>query len=441
VLLPFHTLRTAQPLDVRSEPHRADGASTYKWTAPKKPLTGSAKAVTTIGPFEPTTKLMVRPGRALARFGSVSVPPGNSAEFHIARHWAWVRYFWAFAAPKHNATLRLSQPASELTHNRRQTLSEDLGIALGLEVAERYLCMNQPPGTTVRAVDVDAVLSTGTAGHHVKPAHGTSMRPDYFLIRDIPDGASQLFVLECKGSHGKVGLDALHKASFQVQGLVTAPKATPHGSAAWSAPTGLISGTTLGGQEISVELFDPEGGAEWDAPIAPRAARGAEPVAKVDDAGTVRVHLEEMGRFRRLIRDVDDIRLLTVAGRRGAAMQLEAQWGHHDVSGSSTASAPLRIGELGDFDGSFLRMPLAGRAGIEVFLGVDRQIAEAIERDDDQKRSRAYASWSQRLPSGSDAAAEAGDDESITIALDDGVVMHARGFLGEGEDDTPKPSQ
>jgi hypothetical protein len=178
--LPLTTLARRQPVWVDSDPARACAVNTFIWPAKKHALPVAPKLVYPVGTFSPSARLMVRPGALLARLGKVTVPPPGTPGVRLACQWAWVRYCWAFAGPDRNLGLRLSDAALRLKSHHKQQLSEDLGIALGLEAAERFLRHGQPTGTRVDSVDVDHALDAGSIRciRAVGPAGATRMRPD-----------------------------------------------------------------------------------------------------------------------------------------------------------------------------------------------------------------------------------------------------------------------
>lgn len=369
----------------------------------------------------------------LVRLGKVTTPAGNAPEFHVARRWAWVRYCWAFADPVQGGALRLSSPAFELAYNRRQALSEDLGIAVALEATERHLLSGQPFGTTIEPVDVDEALRVGRVwGMAVGFVSGTRMRPDYLLVRTAPGQPQEIFALECKGTHsGPIGLNTLHKAAAQVRGLQLGPPGVPAGGAGWGAPDGLIGATSFDDQRIRLELFDPPGDERWNGEPAARERRSEEqPVAEVQPDGSARVH--DPARFRRLLIDVSEARLLTLAGRGEAANGRLGRW----PAGLGPARTPVRSqthrdNDLGNFDGTRLRLPIDGPDVVDVFLGVERDVADAVQADDDEAKAAALARWRGRTGGGDDDAngiliTRLAGEDALTIGLGDGILLHAR---------------
>ncbi len=431
---PLHTLGARQLLRVESDAARATNINGYVWPAKKLPLTVAPKPVVPVNPpFSPVIDLPVRPGPMLTRLGKVTTPASGAPEFHLARRWAWVRYCWAFADRIGAASpLRLSAAAFGLTQHHRHALSEDLGIAVALEAAERYLLTGQPLGTRVEPVDVDeALLAGAVGGMSVAYAAGTRMRPDYLLVRTASGQPPQLFALECKGTHsGPVGLQTLHKAAAQVQGLEVGPAGVPAGGPGWGPPSGLIGGASFDNHRIRLQLYDPPGDRRWDVEPAARGRRSeAAPVVSVRADGSVQV--DDIPRFNLLLRDVSEARLLTLAGREDAAAARLGQWpGDRPSARAATERQVRRDDDLGDFDGAVLRLPLEARDVVEVFFGVERDIADAIQADDDKAKEAALENWRTRRGDGDDAGdgalvSTSPADDSLTVALDDGILMRA----------------
>lgn len=445
--LPYRTLVLRQPLSVESRSARAGKVAGYSPSAgtKKRGFGGPRKIVTPVSaPYTPEITLPVRPGVMLTRLGRVTTPPGRASEFRTARRWAWVRYCWAFAPPDPKKALRLSAPAFALSENHRQALSEELGVALSLEVVDRYLRSGRPAGTTVEPVDVDDALKIATVGGMaLGRAPMTKMRPDYMLIRRVPGSPPEIFALECKGKHSRrVGIPTLHKAAHQVQGLQLAPPGTLPGGPGWAAPDGLIGAVRFDDEEILVELYDPPGDERWNGEPANRSRRSEpSPIARVNLDGSAVVL--DAARFRRLLMDLADARLLTLAGRPQAAAERLSAWPGDERR--LTPGGPVdyyRDQDLGDFDGARVRLPLAGSDAIEIFLGVERGIADALQADDEAESERALTLWRNRIaepePSGDGAfvTLSSSPENGVTIALGDGVLMHAYPRSVEALDET-----
>src|SRR5438128_339458 len=108
----------------------AAAPSTTNNVAPKPNLTPVAGLAGTT---------QIRPGRLLMQLGKALTPKLPQTDFERSRRWAYYRYFWAFEAPVPGESLRLSEPAYNLSHHHRTLLSEQVGIALALELAQRHL--------------------------------------------------------------------------------------------------------------------------------------------------------------------------------------------------------------------------------------------------------------------------------------------------------------
>jgi hypothetical protein len=433
--LPVRTLLTSQPMRVASDPNRANSVNTFVWPDKKKALTCLPKAVGTVAaPYSPHIDLPVRPMVMLARLGKVTTPSAGAPEFLMAQCWAWVRYCWAFADPEAHMGLRLSPPASSLVQHQRQRLSEELGIATTLEAATRYLRHIGPMPASVEAVDVEEALLVGSAaGIDVRQVQGTKMHPDYFLVRHISGRDDQVWSLECKGTHAKAAsLETLFKAAAQVQGVYALRSAGP-GSQARVVPPALIGSTSFSGEKITVELLDPPGDKLWCAEPAPRAARSnPETVVELADDGSALVY--DVPRFRRLLGDLVEARLLTLAGLQNSAATRIAQWpGRIQEKAAREHSEEYRDKEFGVFDGASARLPLGGGEHVEAFIGVERGILAAVQADDDQARQRAEENWHRRVSDqldGEDGTCVVGNarEQRVTAALQEGIIVNVRLF-------------
>jgi hypothetical protein len=431
----MHTLLTSQPMRVESDPSRANSVNSFVWPGKKKPLTCVPKAVGAVAaPYSPHVDLQVRPIVMLARLGKVTTPSVGASEFLMAQCWAWVRYCWAFASPEAHLGLRLSSPASSLVQHQRQRLSEELGIATTLEVATRYLGQVGPTPASVEAVDVEEALLAGSAaGVDVRQVQGTKMHPDYFLIRHVSGQDDQVWSLECKGTHAKAAsLETLHKAAAQVQG-VHALQSAGSGSQTWVVPPALIGSTSFSDEKIAVELLDPPGDNLWCSEPAPRSTRSnPEAVVELADDGSALIH--DVPRFRRLLGDLVEARMLSLAGLQSSAATRVAQWpGRIRDQAAREHSEEYRDKEFGIFDGSSARLPLGGGEYVEAFIGVERGIVAAVQADDDEARLRAEADWHKQVSDrldGEDGIWAVGDarEQRVSVALQDGVLVSVRSF-------------
>lgn len=429
--LPLHTLIARQPLRVTSEPDRAEKTNAFTWPAKKRPLTVSPKGVGVLATYSPHIDLPTRPAAMLARLGKVTTPAGAAPEFLMARRWAWLRYCWAFADPAPKRGLRLSAPAFSLVEHQRQRLSEELGIATALEAAVRYLRDTGPRGAEIEVIDVDDALAVGTAASvAVRQVQGAKMRPDYFLVRTAAGRVGGVWALECKGTHAKAAsLQTLYKAAAQVQGVhVARPPETP----GWASPPALIGATSFSDELIAVELLDPAGDERWRSKPAPRASR-AQPQAVVELADDGTASVTDMPRFRRLLDDLAETRMLTLAGRPAAAAERIAAWpgGVSEAAGVRDSAQQHRDEELGVFDGARVRLPLGGGEYVEAFIGVEHEIISALEQDKDTAKQDAHERWRRQIARSLDAEDDAlivdrEREQRVTVATPDGILMDVR---------------
>lgn len=434
---PFSTLVSRQTLRVTSIDTRAKEVNDYKWPENKKELTIEPKTVAVLStPYSPTIDLAVKPSVVLARLGQVTTPPVTAPMFRIASKWAWVRYCWAFADPSPNEPLRLSaRAASAVHHHHRQVVSEELGIALTLEAAIRYLKDTNSTTELVEVVDVDEALAAcEVAGLAVGQPTSTKMRPDYLLVQRVSSQPAKIWALECKGTHDQtVKVEVLHKAAAQVCGIVTGPLGTSVGSWGWDTPQGLIAAATLSSERICVEMLDPPSAERWRGEPAERTKRAdREPIVEIAEDGSAAV-LDE-GRFIRVLEDLLESRLLSVAGRPVAAHTRMARWrAVSEDAGVSEKPDEFHDNVLGDFEGSLLRVPLAENA-VRVFLGVERSIIAAVLADDDAARVRAGERWRERIANRHESEDDAfilgnNQEQRVTVAMPDGLLMDIRPAL------------
>lgn len=428
MLLPEHILSTWQPLRVESFPARAKAVNEFRWPQTKRELPIKPKQVVAVEPYSPSIDLPVRPLSMLMRLGVVTMAPLPTAEFHMARRWALLRYFWAFADPVANAGLRLSDPAFSLVQHQRQQLSEDLGVATTLEVAGRYLLHKRPPGMRIYVEDVDVALEAGAkSGVRVRQTPGTKMRPDYFLIRRSPGQTSEIWVLECKGTHAKAAsLQTLYKAAAQVGGVQLVSSE--------AAPPGLIGSASFSDKGIVVELLDPPGDDQWQGERAPRTSR-AEPQAVVEIANDGFATVTDLPRFLRLLDDLAEARLLTLGGYGHAAAERIVEWpgrvGEETTRDLRGRTDEHRDDEFGIFHGERARLPLGSGEHLEAFIGVAREIVAGAHADEDDAIQRANERWHERISGSLDpldgvAIVTNEPERRITIVSQDGYLMDLR---------------
>lgn len=119
--------------------------------------------------------------------------------------------------------LVLANSASDVVYYYKATQSERLGIGLAIVVAKRRL-HKRYPDHVFHAVDAEFFLNSeyaGRIGSRLR-GDGTGGRPDYFLVGGNRAGTSaEVFVLECKGTHGGFGTvgKQLTKARRQVKSV------------------------------------------------------------------------------------------------------------------------------------------------------------------------------------------------------------------------------
>lgn len=142
----------------------------------------------------------VRPVDIMLNLARALKPISNGSLAHIASYWSFIKYIDAFdVTPGQKPTLRLSQSASSATLNQRRVISEELGMAFGVAVAELW-CGTLSPGATFRAIDIDHILADIAAPPYARQIRQRGSRPDFLLESTAPEGAMTYRLLETKGS-------------------------------------------------------------------------------------------------------------------------------------------------------------------------------------------------------------------------------------------------
>ena len=198
-------------------------------------------------------------------------------------------------------------------------------------------------------------------------------------------------------------------------------------------PPALIGSTSFSDERIAVELLDPDGNERWRGEPASRASRSnPDAVVEIADDGSALVR--DVARFRRLLEDLAEARLLTLAGFQNSAAQRIATWpGGVRGNVEGERADEYRDQQFGIFDGARMRLPLGGGEYVEAFMGVERDIVAAVQADDDEARQRADEDWHTRVEGsldGQDGALVLGDEgeQRVTVVLRDGILVSLRSF-------------
>lgn len=139
---------------------------------------------------------------ALHRLALVTGPRFQDDLHDVYARWALHRYLGTFdhAWPDR---LVLSDPARRVAGNQRRVMSEELGIAIGLEITAEWLRTRFGRRAPVLFVDIDTALTEGGVpfgGRLLRVHQIDTVRPDYVAVANVGGGRYRLALVECKGS-------------------------------------------------------------------------------------------------------------------------------------------------------------------------------------------------------------------------------------------------
>jgi hypothetical protein len=192
------------------------------------------------------------PWELLHTLGRATVLAGLNPSRGLSQHWNYLRYLTTLQA-NHHGRMELSSNGKLQRYHRKTVQAQDLGAAFALRAA-REILSRQHPDHHFEVVDAEVALEAGWAlrGKESKGRYLTRTRPGYFLVGKKPDSPLRLVVVECRGTHGKAGmqLEQLARAAERVHTL--ALDGAP-------APSLLMSTALAGDGGIGIGLLDPPG--------------------------------------------------------------------------------------------------------------------------------------------------------------------------------------
>lgn len=290
----------------------------------------------------------LRPVDAMLRLSRATRPLVSDDVYDWYRHWSLLRYLGVFRLQP-NGTLGLS-PAGDAVHaNQRRVMSEELGVAFGVIVAELW-CRSLGASGPISIIDIDFALNEGQPwfqGYGASPTVG-SRQPDYILSYHAAADPRRLTFksLECKGTKSRPhAIAQLARAATQLQSLRLGGR----------TPQGIAVCTVSKSTGIEYLALDPEPEDDLD-------------IVQISDADIGRARQQTQTRQRRVA--PDDVPLGVLL-----ATSLLADCGNlADYAGSYSAAAqflPARALERR------ARMPQERRSvefGGEVYRGIEYQL-------------------------------------------------------------------
>lgn len=239
-------------------------------TKPLSPATGVASGLAT------------RPIDALHRLAMATRPLISDDVYSWYRHWSWLRYLGIFDVS--GSGLRLSAAGLKVRANQRRVMSEELGVGVGILVAEQW-CRHLGATGPIVVVDVDLALYEGRrwVDLHAGKLRVGGRQPDYLMI--YPDrSSSRTFTfkaVECKGTVSPANARGqLARAATQLASL----------SLGGSPPQGIAVGTISDRAGIRYRAVDPKEDSDSDVVTISDAdlRRARQPAgAERSDAGVI----------------------------------------------------------------------------------------------------------------------------------------------------------
>jgi hypothetical protein len=404
-----------------------------------------ADHVSSLGePMELATALhggaSLRPADVLLRLAQATRARFQPDIFGIQSHWALMRYLGIFepsaASP---AGFALSSSGVSVVGNQRRVMSEELGIGFSVALAEEWQRGRDPRSGTPRVVDIDVALGEGQisangANHSV--ASVRKQRPDYLLIADRPGagpGGLRIELLESKGTKTKGhSPNQLIAASRQLRGI----------EVNGVSPRGLAVSTVISQGSVHFNALQTPTRTRSDrsALVAPASAD----VPESEEPDTVDVDVEELARPIVYEMDRGDSNrsrdLVTAAVQSSWAMlgdfagneQAFEHWAPSALRRNLARASPRRRTRTG-------REAVAGRPSrgtintialpggqLEMFLGVDAEIDEALSSGDPERILTAQRGFSQRRFGQTQWNDSSDGQDRVHAARDDGAVMLLR---------------
>ena len=386
--------------------------------------------------------MVATPWELLHTLGRATVLAGQNPSRGLSQHWNYLRYLTTLQA-NHHDRMELAPNGKLQRYHRKSVQAQDLGAAFALRAA-REILSRKYPDHHFEVVDAEVALEAGWAlrGKESKGRYLTRTRPGYFVVGKKPGNPLRLVVVECRGTHGKSGMqhEQLARAAERVHAF--ALDGAP-------APSLLMSTTLAGDGGIGIGLLDPPGDGILQEPGAglPDLAGPVEQlnefpqipqVTEDGNAGTrpgFNVPATDYEWFSRVLVRTAAAAVLTFVGDRESSghyltprqqIRLGDDYSQHATNAECDVRVDLGGLELVGTDHVFR----FDRRRVEVFSGIPKVLHTLLARDKDLtsylvEAPRVFARWVERS-----AAAER--DWGGVVSMDeDGTVMALR-WLGEG---------
>lgn len=382
------------------------------------------------------------PWELLHTLGRATVLAGLNPSRGLSQHWNYLRYLTTLQA-NHHGHMELSSNGKLQRYHRKTVQAQDLGAAFALRAA-REILSRKHPDHHFEVVDAEVALEAGWAlrGRESKGRYLTRTRPGYFLVGKKPDSPLRLVVVECRGTHGKAGMqhEQLARAAERVHtfALGGAP-----------APSLLMSTALAGDGGIGIGLLDPPGdgvlqepGTGLPDPTGPADQLNEFPqiplTAEDGTAGTrpgFNVPAGDYEWFSRVLVRTAAAAVLTFVGDRESAghyltprqrIRLGDDYSQHATNAECDVRVELGGIELVGTDHVFR----FDRRRVEVFSGIPKDLHTLLAQDKDlgaylEAVPRLSARWDERFD------AVEGDWGGVVSMDEDGTVLALR-WLNEG---------
>jgi hypothetical protein len=303
--------------------------------------------------------LPLAPSDLLAELAEAFCPPLISSSLRdLTLRWSWLRYCWAFEEVAEGSRMRPSPAAMGLVAHHRLLASEQLGIAMALAIARRYLTELHRARAVV-FIDADLALTgSGSGLLGVSTLPGSRMRPDYFALVDGVTSETPhlpgvfLYSIECKGSYGSIHNRQLKKAACQVQAV---------GNRLGNPPPSLLFATGVLKTGFRVRVLDPAGDGWWaDHQQMASAESSLERIPPPDPEGVWQI--SDVPGFFRGLQELGEAALLSFAGQYRTAQERAPRL---RVPGQlAPGEQPSDRDDLPSFDASY-EEPLERRAPVD----------------------------------------------------------------------------
>lgn len=302
-------------------------------------------------------------------------------------NWIFLKYLGFFDATPTAPEHKLSLLGRQVVGRERGVVSEELGIAFGLSVAELW-CQGTLPGAAVEAIDIDQILSGGRQlkGAKVAKSRAIGRRADYLLQIQPAVGSRRLQfrILECKGT------SYLSNVSGQLASAVGQLDGVEVGTI---VPPGLAVATFTGGGHWSYEALDPEEGVvevEVNARVAAMVREGVDLNPRVNGQALVLAEAPELLAARSL--NVSMAKLAAFSGKTRVETQRPGS-GISFVDSSRAASVETPVGNVHAVSDEF------SIDGVEfrVFRGLEGSVNSSLAAEEPLRFLEAQASVAARV--------------------------------------------